>query len=286
MSLRIFHFFVFLLPLFLFFPVTETIHGEEKPISFGLTSVILDDQADILNRWQVYLEQRLRRPVTFIQRRSYAEITDLLLKEQLDIAWVCGRPYVRHQNQFHLLAVPSYLGEPYYRSYVIVSAEDRNTRSIFDLAGKVYAFSDPDSNSGHLVPTVMLRKAGAEPESFFRKTFFTWSHRDVVEAVADGLADGGSVDGYVWDTLQLKDPELTQRTRLVSRSEKYGFPPLVTRPSLSPGEIQTLRDLLTQMNENPEGLKLLEEMNLDGFVQGNDGLFNSIRESVMYVLSN
>lgn len=62
---------------------------------------------------------------------------------------------------------------------------------------KCFAYADAYSNTGHLVP-FGLAPVGARPNKFFRKTFFTWSHRKVIMAVTEGLADGGSIDSFVW----------------------------------------------------------------------------------------
>ena len=70
------------------------------------------------------------------------------------------------------------------------------------------AYSDPDSNSGFLVPQYEMLRIGVNPITHFRKTFFTYAHRKVVQAVADGVAQGGAVDGYVWETLALRTPAL------------------------------------------------------------------------------
>ena len=75
-----------------------------------------------------------------------------LLDESIDVAWLCGFPYVAQERKLTLVAVPVYQGVPLYRSYLIVPTSDGRTRSIVDLAQRVYAFSDPLSNSGYLVP--------------------------------------------------------------------------------------------------------------------------------------
>lgn len=255
----------------------------ETPLLFGITPVILDEQADFLGRWQQYLEARLQRPVRFTQRSSYREILNLLLTGKLDCAWLCGYPYVRQKPHLDLLAVPLYAGQPYYRSYLIVPVEDRTTHYIADLQGKVFAYSDPDSNSGWLTTQVELKRAGTDSSRHFRKAFFTWSHRKVVEAVAAGLAQGGAVDGYIWDTLAWLHPELTQGTRVAWRSELFGFPPLVTAEHVPSHERDVLRKALLHMHIDPRGKTLLGELNLDGFQAGTPALFNGIEANWHFV---
>jgi len=251
-----------------------------QSLSIGTTPVFLDDDVAFLRDWQVYLQQQLDRPVVFVQRRSYREVSELLLAEKLDAAWICGFPYVRYRERMRLLAVPTYEGEPLYRSYVIVPSSDQQTNSIGDLGGKIYAFSDPDSNSGWLVPNSLLFRLGKDPSTFFRKTFYTWGHRRVVDAVAAGLAQGGSVDGYDWDTLNIHHPELTRQTRVAYRSVKYGFPPFVTRSLLPATAFKLLQDVLVGMKANPAGKNLLGKLNLNGFQVAPETVFASIGENM------
>lgn len=251
----------------------------DQPLLFGTTPVFLDEQAQFLAAWQSWLETRLGRPLRFVQRASYREITELLLAGRLHLAWLCGYPYVRNRRNLPLLAVPSYQGAPLYRSYLITPAEDRHSRSILDLRDRVFAYSDPDSNSGWLVPQATIRRLGYDPGRFFRKTFFTWSHRGVIEACAAGLAQGGAVDGYIWDTLSRQHPELTGATRVVWRSEPFGFPPLVAAPGTAGLQLAALRRALLGMADDEVGRRLLARLNLDGFVEGRPQLFDGIERN-------
>jgi len=251
-------------------------NAQDAAVRFGLTPVFLDDHAGLLKAWRAYLESRLGRPVQFVQRGTYREISDMLRRDKLDFAWICGYPFVRWRRWLRLLAVPLYRGQPLYRAYLIVPATDTTTRSILDLRGKVFAFSDPDSNSGYLYANYRLAQADERPAGFFSKSFFTWAHRKVVEAVAAVLAQGGSVDGYVWDTLEKFSPELTSRTRVADRSPEFGFPPLVARASVTHAEFDAMSRVLLGMASDGEGQDLLNRLNLDGFTPGSDGLFEDI----------
>jgi phosphonate transport system substrate-binding protein len=252
-------------------------------VRIGLTAVFLDDQVAFLNVWREYLEKRLQRPVVFVQRGRYREITELLHQEKLDFAWVCGFPLVVNRQHMKLLAVPVFNGKPLYQSYLIVPASDRQTRSILDLRGKVFAFSDPDSNSGYLFPSYTLILLNERPSAFFSRTFFTWAHRKVVEAVAAGLAQGGAVDGYVWETLRLANPELTSRTRVVEKSPEFGHPPFVARRSLPRGDFAAMQRVLVEMADDAEGANLLKKLNLDGFTPGDLQLFDGIARMMTVV---
>jgi phosphonate transport system substrate-binding protein len=253
----------------------------DAPLLFGTTPVILDEQAEFLESWRIYLETQLRRPVRFVQRGSYREILTMLTSAKLDCAWLCGYPYVRMKDRLDLVAVPVYGKALFYHSYLIVSATDAQSQSILHLRGKVFAYSDPDSNSGWLTPQVELKRAGEDATRFFKKSFFTWSHRKVIEAVAAGLAQGGAVDGYIWDSLARLHPELTGATRVAWRSQAFGFPPIVARKQLPQTDI--LRHALLNMSHTPPGQTLLARLNLDGFIAGSPALFDSIEANWLYL---
>ena len=247
-----------------------------EAIRIGVTPVFLSYQTAFLNDWKAYLSAGLGRPVVFVQRNTYREITDLLLDEQLDFAWICGYPYLRLKAQLKLAAVPVYRGEPLYRSYLIVPSTDQTSASIADLKGKIFAYSDPDSNSGYLVPQFQLAMRGEDRRTFFAKAFFTWAHEKVVHAVANNVAHGGAVDGYIWETLQRLQPELTQRTRVVERSGWFGFPPVVARRGVSMQDFAAVQRQLLAMQDNDQGRSLLARLNIEGFVEGKASLYEGI----------
>lgn len=244
-------------------------------VRIGLTPVFLDDQT-FLNRWQAYLEEVLERPIVFVQRGTYREITELVLNGRVDFAWLCGYPFVRYREQLELLLVPVYEGRPLYQSYLIASAEDDWTRSLGDLQGRVFAYSDPLSNSGWLVTQAQLLEGGRDPEMFFRRSFFAGAHRNVVEAVAVGLAQGGAVDGYVYDALARLHPDLTARTRVVWRSDAYGFPPIVAYPEGDRETRVAFKTALKEMADSETGRELLEQFYLDSFHEPEEGLYTGI----------
>ncbi len=253
-------------------------NGDAGVIRIGLTPVFLDDQVSFLGKWRAWLEQKLGRSVVFVQRGNYREIIDLLRLGKIDFAWLCGYPYVRHRHEFRLVAVPLWRGHPLYQSYLIVPSDDKSTKTIADLRGKVFAYSDPDSNSGYLYPQYALTMLGEKPSSFFSRTFFTWAHRKVVEAVGVGLADGGAVDGYVWETLAEVRPDLTAATRIIDRSQPLGYPPFVARSDIPTKELEQFRQVLLGMADDPQGNELLGRLRLDGFTAGQPALFDGIAQ--------
>jgi phosphonate transport system substrate-binding protein len=254
-------------------------------VRFGLTPVLLTSDLELLTRLESYLEAALARPVALVTRRTYQEITALLLSGQLDAAWICGYPYIQYRDRLTLLAVPVWRGRPLYQSYLIVDRM-RDATDILDLRGDIHAFSDPDSNSGHLVTQAALAELGQSPNTFFRKIFFTYSHRNVVRAVASGLAESGSVDGYVWEVVAEIEPELTSETRIMRKSEWLGFPPVACSKALAATPLAAaISRALVGMADDPDGREVLSLLRLDGFTEGDAHLFDGIARKFELVRS-
>jgi phosphonate transport system substrate-binding protein len=250
--------------------------GATRGLRMGLTPAFVHDQHSVTSEWRRYLEAKLGMPVEFVKRDSYRETMDLLHLGKLDFAWLCSYPFVYLRDLVKLVAVPLNQGRPYYRSYLIVSAEDNQRQSMADLKGSVFAFSDPYSNTGYLAPRYQVRQLGSDPASFFRKTFFTWSHRKAIEAVATGMADGAAIDSYVWETLARVKPDLTRHTRIIDRSPEFGFPPIVAHRSVPPQEAAAMRKVLVEMPQDLTGKMLLDRLNIDGFVAGERRMYDSV----------
>lgn len=244
--------------------------ADSGPIRIGLTPAVVHDEYVVMMDLRRYLEQKTGRVVELVPRNSYRQTIDLMKHDQLEFAWVSAYPFVYLSNNFQsrLLAAPVINGSPQFCAYLIVPATDRATSGLLQLEGKFFAFADPYSYTGYVLPRYELRQAGREAGSFFAKTFFTWGHKKVIRAVASGLADGGYVDSFVWDSLAKIEPTLTAQTRIVARSMPYGSPPLVASRKVSEQDFAALRRALLEMAGDPQGAKLLKRLNIDGFVAG------------------
>jgi phosphonate transport system substrate-binding protein len=226
-----------------------------------------------------YIGEKLGREVEMVQRKTYAEVNFLLEEERIDAAFVCSRPYVEGHRDFgmELLCVPMCFGKTEYCSYFIVH-KDSLIQNLEDLRGKVFAFSDPLSNTGMLIPTYTLAMMGERPESFFRRHIFTYSHDNSIRSVAEKLVDGAAVDSLIWEYLKAEDPEWTAQTRIIYRSTPCGIPPVVVSPGIAPQLKEKLRSAFLNMHNDPRGREILKRILIDRFTVIEDSAYNSIRQ--------
>lgn len=246
-----------------------------EPLHLGLSTVVIGEQQATISKWENYLSRKLQRPVNFVQRRSYQKFLEMLNDGEMHAGWIDGSQYLANHASLRLLAVPVWHGQPVYQACLIVPDFDRTTRSIADLRGKIFGYTDPDSTSGHHVPVGEIQREHADPGAFFSKTLYTRSHTKLVRAVAAGLVNGAYVDCYIYEQMRQYFPSVAAPTRMVVKSSNYGFPPIVTRANLPQTEFLALQQALLNMTEDPDGKLLLQSMGLDRFIAGNDTLYDS-----------
>lgn len=250
------------------------------PLRLGMGAMITPKEGYVYyKQLKDYLEEKFDRPIQLVDRENYDQVNKLLESGGLDVAFTCAGPYVEGHEKFglELLAVPLVNGKPFYHSYIIVP-QDSPVRDFAGLRGKSFAFTDPKSNSGCLVPTYMLARMKETPDSYFAKHIYTYGHDKSINAVARKMIDAAAVDSLIWDYTQWKHPELTAKTRIVTTSPPYGIPPIVVRKDTDPAIKRQLREILLHMHESQRGREILANMMIDRFAEGNDRDYDSIRE--------
>jgi len=213
-----------------------------------------------------YIGAKLDHDVVLIQRKTYGEVSDLFSREHIDLAFICSGPFVSGSEKFgfEAIATPIIRGKPFYHSYLIVH-QDSPFHALEDLKGHDFAFTDPDSNTGALVPRYWLKQMNVKPESFFRTITYTYSHDNAIMAVAKKLVDAAAVDGHLWEYYKLRNDFYSGKTRVIKKSEPFGSPPLVVSNTLDPGLKSALVHIVLTMHEDPEGLRILAELMIDRF---------------------
>ncbi|MBI4650715.1 phosphate/phosphite/phosphonate ABC transporter substrate-binding protein [Candidatus Desantisbacteria bacterium] len=230
-------------------------------------------------RFLDYIAGKTGKDIIYVDREGYAEINKLIKNSAVDLAFVCGGPYVDGHSEFgmELLVAPQVYGGTVYHSYIIVHKNSK-IKSFKELKGKIFAFTDPLSNTGKIIPPFLLAQINATPETFFKKILYTKSHDKSIKAVAQGIVDGASVDSLIWEYFNRINPEITSQTKIIKKSSPYGIPPVVVRHGLNPELKNKLKEVFLNAHNDNNGKEILKGMMIDKFVTIYDSAYNSIRE--------
>jgi len=249
----------------------EQIEPDSQTLRVGVGAV-LSPQGTALSYQPLisYLGRKMGKPAVLVQRRTYQELNDLLIRNVVDIGIICTGAY--RKETMSLLVVPQINGKTTYQAFIIVPASSP-VREFSGLRGKVFAFTDPLSNTGYLSPIALLRSMGQQPETFFARTIFTHGHDRSVAAVMEGIADGASVDNLVYEFIGKRNEEIGRKTKVIWKSAKFGIPPVVVPRTLSPAIKTQLKELLLGLHQDPEGIKALEVIGVERFVEPEPSMY-------------
>ena len=225
-----------------------------------------------------FIGENLNVTVQIIQRKTYGEVNELFPKRQIDLAFICTGPYALGKEvfSFEALATPIVRGRPYYQSYLIVN-KSSPFKSLEDLRGQQFAFTDPESNTGTLVPNFWLLEIGETADSFFESFTYTYSHDNSIMAVAKSLVDGATVDGHIWEYYNQRNPYYTAMTRVIKKSTPFGSPPLVASIYLSETMKRKIQHLLLAMHKQDEGKRILKELMIERFAEPEEKWYQPVR---------
>ncbi|MBI3913929.1 MAG: phosphate/phosphite/phosphonate ABC transporter substrate-binding protein [Chloroflexi bacterium] len=81
--------------------------------------------------------------------------------------------------------------QDYYQGQFIAN-KAAGIKKIVDLKGKTFCFADPSSTSGTIIPRIVLKANGIDPDKDFKATQFAGSHNNVAIAVYKGDCDAGA----------------------------------------------------------------------------------------------
>ncbi|HEV2013252.1 MAG TPA: PhnD/SsuA/transferrin family substrate-binding protein [Candidatus Dormibacteraeota bacterium] len=204
-----------------------------------------------------------------------------LINGEVDVAFLCGLPYVQLAKHVEPLAAPvlagdRYRGQPYYFSDVIV-ARDSRFQSFADLRGASWSFNDPDSHSGYLVTLVRLLDL-TETEQFFSRVVDSGWHQVSIELVASGRVDASAVDSHVLAVELRNRPELQNRLRVIDSLGPSPIQPVVARRALDAKLRRELRSTLLNLAGDRLGQGLVK-----GLVPVTDGWYDPIRKMLARV---
>ncbi len=179
---------------------------------------------------------------------------------------------VAKYNRKPLLARLEIEGKPFFQG-VIITARNSSIQTLSDLAGKNFAFGDPNSTMSHLVPRYMLIKAGVNIEKLANHTFLS-NHNNVALGVLMGDFDAGAVKEEVFYFYQGRGLKLLQKTPPVS---EHLF---VAKSNLSAEMIEKLRDALYDLKNTPDGHLIMESIksNMTGMIPVSDQDYDNLRE--------
>ncbi len=131
--------------------------------------------------------------------------------------------------------------QPSYQS-IIIAGKDSNINTLADLKGRTFAFVDPGSTSGFMVPSAALIKLGITPEKDFKQVMYSGGHDATIVAVGSGKVDAGAVADRIYERGCAKGLADCNKLKVVWTSPPIPNDPLLYRKALSEDMKKKIRD--------------------------------------------
>jgi len=236
---------------------TKTAEGvktsEIKVLKMGL--IPADDADEMLRNYEPikeYLSVELGIPVEIQVTSDYTAAIEAMRAKHIDMAWFGPFSYIIAANvagaEAIVNGVKASTGSATYKSVIIVNA-DSGIETLEDLKGKTFAFVDPASTSGNLIPRKMLIENGIDPDNDFSTSYFAGTHNAVQYAIANGKVDAGASGDNVYQRMVDSGEISVDVNKIIYESEPIPGSPIVVRGDLPAEFKQKIQDVLVNMDQ-------------------------------------
>jgi phosphonate transport system substrate-binding protein len=260
--------------------------SKENPIKFYLVPaqdvLTLAEQGKVLKK---YLEKDLGLVFELEVPVSYVAVVEAMGSKRADVAILNTLGYVLANEKYGAEARLKLVnrGRDSYNGQIIVHAD--GIKSLAELNGKKFAFVDPASTSGYLLPSRLFRKEKIKP----KETIFAGKHDTVVLAVYQKKVDAGATfytppddDGTPKDArwlLRVQHPDVYDKVKILQLTEAIPNDPLVFRKDMPEELKKKIIDSLRRYIKTDEGAKVMMDLyHITDFTEATDSDYNPVRE--------
>ena len=265
-------------------PSAATDPSWPKELTFALLST--ENASEITRRWGpilAQLEKDLGVKVKSVTATDYRGTIEALKFKKAELGHLGPKSYVEasannYANVEPIAQLQLANGSLGYRSCLIVHS-DSEVFTPEDMAGKTFAFNDPNSTSGYLVPSAFfMMDMGVDPKKYFSKITFSGSHEASILAVANKKVEIASTNMPDLSQLTRENKVPRGALRVIWVSKLIPNDPIVVRKDMPASLRSAITESLTTMKaRNPEVFKEIGAW-LGGFVPADDGKYRVIRD--------
>lgn len=159
--------------------------------------------------------------------------------------------------------------EPFYKGQFIANVNS-GIKTLADLKGKTFCFVDPNSTSGYIVPRIILKANGIDPDVDLKASVNAGSHDNVGISVYKGDCDAGvtyiDVLTDAAANLQAKYPDITEKVKAFADTDQIPNDGVQVTKTLDPTFKTVIVEGLMAMSKDPGGAAMLKALyNINGF---------------------
>lgn len=266
---------------------------EQNPIHFALVpgqdAAVLLENGRILEQW---LTQQTGLVIKVQVPSNFVAVIEGLGSQRVDFAIINTFGYILAHDKYQANAV--LIGENNGRSeyWGQIIAKNPKIKSVKDINGKKFAYVDPASTSGYVLPAKLLKDSDVKP----KEIVFAGKHDSVVSMVYQGQVDAGATyhtpaeDGKPQDARKLvvtQYPDVFEKVHIVAMTGSIPSDPVVFRAGFPMEQQKKLVEALKSFSNAPNGRQTLRNLyHITNFKDCTDQTFEPVRKILLALGKN
>ena len=259
---------------------TPAMSQEKWPdeITFGVIPVASSrNMSDSFGSLTDHLKKSLGINVKLQVAGDYAGVITGMQHGHIDLAYFGPKSYCEAAGRAGAEALVVEVGESGVAGYhgYIISKKGSGLKTVASLKDKKWAFTDPHSTSGTLVPTVYFNDNHIDPEEYFSKVIYSGSHEASILSVKAGKVDAASTNDLDFDR-GLGKQWAKEDFNIIWTSDLIPGAPMAARSDLPVSLKMAIKGAFLSYND-AEGL---DKLKISGYAQADDTLYNGVRKLI------
>lgn len=231
-----------------------------------------------------YLNQQLGVETVLNIAADYKELSDRILEKAVDVGFFSPNAYVEANQKIkglqYIITVQNKSESGEVRDHyfgVIVSVKNRPVKTLADIKGKRFGFTDLKSTSGYLYPRALLIKNGFDPEKDFSQVFMLKKHDKLLDALVADAIDAGGTNDIDLQRAVAKNGDIFQ---ILAKTQPIPFDAYAAGPHVPQKMTKKLKEVFLKIISDN---KILTEMQSNGypyagFTERGNEFYDVIRE--------
>lgn len=264
---------------------------ELTELEFGIIST--ESQDNQKPKWEPFIaamSEALGRDIKASYATDYAAVIEAMGAGKVQIAWYGGKAYIEAAKRSEAEAFAQTVGSDGtkgYYSYLItnkdnpiladidVEAGNGDEYIVENAADLTFAFNDPNSTSGFLVPSYyVFAQNNVNPEEAFKELVFSGSHEATALAVANNQVDVATNNSESLVEIEKNDPTAFEKIQVIWTSPEIPSDPIAYRKDLPDCLKTEIKDFFIGYKDEA----ILGPLEWQGFDPADDTTWNGVRE--------
>jgi phosphonate transport system substrate-binding protein len=210
---------------------------------------------------------------------DFAAVREAMGAEKAHIGWLNTFNYVLANEKYGVDVglVTERFGATTYKGQINVRA-DSGIESLEDLKGKVMCWVDPNSTSGYIIPRIMLKANGIDPDTDFAQTIEAGSHNNVITQVYNGDCDAGASYDDARSSVEEDLPDVKEEVVILATTTDIPNDSVSFIKDFPEEKREAIVTALLEIAQSEEGQQALNDLySISGLQTAEDSFYDAFR---------